>query len=169
MNSYSPKRGKFIRIALIVSVGIVVLFVGIVSYSQMLSELPKKGLLMTTNQNYETEIGTLKGDAIILNGNRMDLKNGQIISAIMYVGSEQAFKIKSEIKISDLAKGKSCSLTLLQDKNNKEWLATNGWLGIINNETYIIDNCQLKILGGEKNPITIDGKTYSNTELRVNK
>lgn len=169
MNSEVSKKRKLIKIFLAISLAFVIVGVATMLLRQMLSEPPKKGLLMTTNQTYDTDKGQLTGKFIILDGNRIDFKTGQIISAIIYVDSNHACPIKNDIKIIESNFKSNVSLTLLQDSNSKEWLATEGWLAMVNNETHIIDKCKLTVIGGENSPITINGIQYYNTSFRANK
>lgn len=60
------------------------------------------------------------------------------------------------------------NLTLVQNKANGKWLATDGKMAIYyKTSSGLIEGHSIKIIGGPENPITIDGHPFSNTTILI--
>jgi len=130
-------------------------------------KLKPEGLWLASDEKYETEIGALKGGFLLQNGNQM--RNGKIVSGAIYMDAETAYAIEKKIGVLETKKKLDVEVTLLQDKKSGNWLATQGWLCMKNGEVFLLDNTRVKVIGGKKNPILIDDRPYSNTEMVVRK
>jgi len=91
------------------------------------------------------------------------------VARILKLISEKAISTKKNISVMQTRQRLDVEITLLQNKKSGEWLATKGWLGIKYGEYFLIDNTRVKVIGGDSNPILINGKPYTNTELVAKK
>ena len=130
-------------------------------------KLKPEGIWLLDGQEYETDIGVLKGGFLLQNGNQM--RNGKMAFGAAYMDSEHAISINKNMNVMQTNQKLDVEVTLLQDKKNGKWLATKGWIGIKDGEYFLLDNTRVKVIGGDKNPILINGKSFTNTELIAKK
>ena len=127
------------------------------------------------SKNYETALGILTaGGGRVDKGAQLkfDAANKKliIVKGFFSVPSGHAVPVSGAFKIIPefgSAAG-PINLTLVQNKADGKWLATDGKMAIYyKTSSGLIEGHSIKIIGGSENPITIDGHPFSNTTILI--
>lgn len=161
MISFRKVKKVLFAVTALMLIGVFAIF--LTQCSEPGEKLRPEGIWLTNSEVYETDLGILKGEFLLQNGNRM--RNGKIVSGAVYMDSEKAVEIKENMDVVQTEQKLDVEITLLQNYKTGEWLATQGWLGIKNGNYVILDNTRVKVIGGKKKAISINGKPYANIEL----
>lgn len=130
-------------------------------------KLKPEGIWLVNDKEYETDVGALKGGFLLQNGNKMN--NGKIEIGAIYMDSKKAVEISKNMAVKKTNQKLDVEVIILQDKKTGGWLASQGWLGIESGEYFFLENTRIKVVGGNSDPILINGKPYANTELVARK
>lgn len=130
-----------------------------------------KGTHLQCSEKYQTSLGTLPCGWLIQNGNQIKMvgNNMEIIFAFIHMGSDEATPILDNVGVFQGKTNLSPHITFVVDQNSGKWVATNGTMCIKNDETLLLNNTTVKIIGGGENPIKILGQPFSNTTVLIKK
>jgi hypothetical protein len=123
-------------------------------------------------KQYRTALGKLNAGMLILKGsqmtklgNKMEIKEGYFA-----IGADGAVSITNPVQIF---KGKPYQtltpllITFVQDLASHDWLATDGLLYVRKHQGYLLEGQKVKVVGGQDNPLVIDGQPFADTFLVI--
>lgn len=137
---------------------------------------PTAKSLNPTRQYYETSIGNLKPQCLVVAGANVGVgKKGQfdILSGLLFLKDDEAISItEGELNIYPSSKlrlspARDLYLTLVQDNPTGKWIATKGFIVLADEKFQIIEGHTIQIVGGNKNPFKISNKGFSDTAIRI--
>jgi hypothetical protein len=129
-----------------------------------------------TRQHYETSIGNLKPQCLVVAGANMGVsKKGQfdIVSGLLFLKDDEAISItEGELNIYPSSKlrlspARDLYLTLVQDNPTGKWIATKGFIVLADGKFQIIEGQTIRIVGGNNNPFKISNESFSDTVIRI--
>jgi hypothetical protein len=116
---------------------------------------------------YETELGTLYEGVSIEKGAEISFGtsgNMEIIFGFMGLSSSNAFPVGADLRVFTAhSVTNKPQVTLVQDKATGKWLATNGRIALEKGNIGVVEGHKIKILGGQNDPIKIDGQPFAAT------
>ena len=154
---------------------IILLFLSLASCSDPGEKLKPEGIWLTDGQEYETDIGVLKGTFLLQNGSQKNIQqNGDkfkmdVLYGAVYMTDKTAVEIKKDLSVMQTDQKLDVEVTLIQEEGSGKWLATNGWLCMKGDNLFLLENTRVKVIGGEEKPIFINGKPFLNTDFVAKK
>jgi uncharacterized protein (TIGR03067 family) len=121
-------------------------------------------------KDYETAVGKLtNGFTLEADASLKVEEKGIAINAGFYAirpGHARWFD-GTLVVVADKKHAPPLSVTLVQDRATGEWLATDGLLATEDGKEGLIEGHSVKIVGGEKRPVSISGNEFANCTVVV--
>lgn len=136
-------------------------------------EIPIQGVLFAigSGEKIKSPWGELDSQMLLLNdhqqismaGNRM-----KIIFGLTYWSNASSMYVENGLKFSPLYEAKSpISVKLFREEGSGKWCATDGILGINNDDQVVFEGLTITVIGGADNPIRIAGVPLSDTTVII--
>ena len=137
------------------------------------NEIPIQGVLFSigNGEKIESPWGKLDNQMLLLNDHQQISLSGnnlKVIFGLTYWSSTSGMHVENVLKFSPLYEAKSpVSLKLFQEEGSGKWCATDGILGINNDDPVVFEGLTITIIGGADNPIRIAGVSLSDTTVII--
>jgi hypothetical protein len=124
-------------------------------------------------KRYNTPLGLLTNGYILEKGSELKVSMpGSIIKGVKFgsykVEKDKALWFDGTLKIiSDKKLKKTLKITILQDQDTKEWLATDGTLAVSNDKIGVLDEHIIVIVGGGTKTVNIGGDFFSDCTVEI--
>lgn len=136
-------------------------------------EIELKGVLLASadDRNIKSPWGDLKDQQLLLNQDqRVSLENNnlKIIFGLTHWDKESASYVGDNLKFSSLYVAKSpVSVKLFQEEETGKWCATDGMLGISEDDSIVFEGLKIIVIGGAGKPVKIAGAAFSDTTVVI--
>lgn len=136
-----------------------------------------KGVLMSVNDEsgnvieYETSHGKLKANMLLENENQRISMSGstmKIVHGFYFMSADNAMPVGKELQVySGATVNVPLNITLIQDKRNGNWLATDGRIFINNDTLCLLEGHEIQVIDGRDDPIYIAGQSFSDATVVI--
>ena len=135
--------------------------------------IPIQGVLFNIGEGEKIKSpwGNLDSQMLLLNDHQqisMSGNNMKIIFGLIYWSNTSGMSVENGLKFSPLYEAKSLiSVKLFQEEGSGKWCATDGILGISNNNSVVFEGLTITVIGGTDDPIRIAGVLLSDTTVII--